>query len=158
MASLKKAELEMLRMMVAAPRVGVREWARRLGIARGTAQARINRLEEAGAIRSYRPVLDNVALGVPVLAYVRVNINQDLLDETFTDIEQIPEIIEINSIAGDADLVCRLVARDLEHLESLLQRIIRVRGVRQTRSEIVLRRRFGSRVGPLLDSLIAAAN
>jgi DNA-binding Lrp family transcriptional regulator len=155
--AVKKAELEMLRVMIEAPRVGVREWARRLGIARGTAQARINRLEEAGVIRSYRPVLSNSALGMPVLAYVRVNVSQDLLEDTFTELEQMPELIEVNSVAGDADLVCRLVARDLEHLEALLQRIVRTKGVRQTRSEIVLRRRFGTRVGPLIDSLIEAA-
>ncbi|MBC3191862.1 Lrp/AsnC family transcriptional regulator [Pseudonocardia sp. C8] len=148
----------MLRMMIEAPRVGVREWARRLGIARGTAQARVKRLEDAGVIRSYRPVLSNVALGMPVLAYVRVNVSQDRLEDTFTDLEQIPELIELNSVAGDVDLVCRVVARDLEHLEALLQRIIRTKGVRQTRSEIVLRRRFGTRVGPLVDSLIAEAD
>lgn len=156
--AVKKAELEMLRIMIEAPRVGVREWARRLGIARGTAQARINRLEESGVIRSYRPVLSNVALGMPVLAYVRANVNQDLLEDTFTELAEIPELIEVNSVAGDADLVCRVVARDLEHLETLLQRIIRAKGVRQTRSEIVLRRRFGTRVEPLIDSLVEQAD
>ncbi|MGW4123993.1 Lrp/AsnC family transcriptional regulator [Nocardia sp. NPDC004711] len=154
---LKKAELEMLRAMVEAPRLGVREWARRLGIARGTAQARINRLEEAGAIKSYRPVLSPEAIGVPVLAYVRVNVTQDLLEDTLAELERIPYLIEVNSVAGDADLVCRLFARDLEHLEDLLRKIVQVKGVRQTRSEIVLRRRFGARVGPLLDSIIAGA-
>lgn len=155
--SLRRVDLEMLRMMITAPKVGVREWARRLGIARGTAQARINRLEETGAIVSYRPSLSNVGLGLPVMAYVYVHVSQGQVEQTLTELEGVPELIEADSIAGDADLLCRVVARDLLHLESVLQRMIDVPGIERTRSEIVLHRRIARRVTAIVDALIQDA-
>lgn len=156
-APLRRVELEMLRMMIDAPKVGVREWARRLGIARGTAQARINRLEECGAIVSYRPLLSNVGLGMPVMAYVHVHVSQGQVDRTVSELEQVPELVEADSIAGDADLLCRVAARDNLHLEAVLQRIISLPGVERTRSEIVLNRRIARRVTAIVDALIRDA-
>jgi DNA-binding Lrp family transcriptional regulator len=156
-APLRRAELEMLRMMIDAPKVGVREWARRLGIARGTAQARINRLEECGAIVSYRPQLSNVGLGLPVMAYVHVHVSQGHVDRTVSELERVPELIEADSIAGDADLLCRVVARDNLHLEAVLQRMIDLPGVERTRTEIVLNRRIARRVTAMVDALIRDA-
>lgn len=154
---LRRADLEMLRMMIDAPKVGVREWARRLGIARGTAQARIHRLEESGAIVSYRPSLSNVGLGLPVMAYVHVHVSQGQVERTLGELELVPELIEADSIAGDADLLCRVVARDNLHLEAVLQRMINLPGVERTRSEIVLNRRIARRVTAIVDALIREA-
>ena len=154
MALLTRAELELLRLMVVAPRVGVREWARRLGIARGTAQARMTRLEQAGVITSYRPQLSPAGLGLPVMAYVHVHVMQREVDQTLAELEQVPELIEANAIAGDADLICRVIARDNLHLEAVLQRIIAVKGVERTRTEVVLHRRIEPRVTGLIDALI----
>jgi DNA-binding Lrp family transcriptional regulator len=153
-AAVSRAELELLRLMVVAPRVGVREWARRLGIARGTAQARMTRLEQAGVITSYRPQLSAAALGLPVMAYVHVNVVQNQVDQTLAELEKVPELIEAASVAGDADLICRVIARDTLHLEAVLQRIIAVKGVERTRTEIVLHRRFEPRVTALIDALL----
>lgn len=154
---LRRVDLEMLRMMIDDPKVGVREWARRLGIARGTAQARITRLEEAGVIVSYRPSLSNVGLGLPVMAYVYVHVSQGEIERTLAELELVPELIEADSVAGDADLLCRVVARDLLHLETVLQRMIDVTGVERTRSEIVLHRRIARRVTAVVDALIRDA-
>ncbi|XVQ09386.1 Lrp/AsnC family transcriptional regulator [Spirillospora sp. CA-255316] len=154
MARPGRPELELLRLMISAPRVGVREWARRAGIARGTAQARIERLQAGGVITSYRPHLSAAALGYPVTAYVHVYVSQDEVDGTVEQLATIPELLEANSIAGDADLLCRVIARDNLHLETVLQRVIATRGVQRTRSEIVLNRRIEPRVVPLLDALI----
>ncbi|QFU88335.1 Lrp/AsnC family transcriptional regulator [Amycolatopsis sp. YIM 10] len=153
-----KPELELLRLMVQAPKVGVREWARRLGIARGTAQARINRLQDQGVITEYRPHVSAAALGLPVMAYVHVFAAQGEVDITFAQLAEIPEVVEGCSLAGDADLLCRVVARDHLHLETVLQRIIGVHGVQRTRSEIVLHRRIEPRVGAVLDQLIREAD
>lgn len=157
MAAVGKAELELLRLMVEAPRVGVREWARRLGIARGTAQARIERLQDRGVITAYRPHVSPGGLGFPVMAYVHVYVTQGQVDTTFEQLATIPELVEACSLAGDADLLCRVVARDNEHLEKVLQRVIGVHGVQRTRSEIVLNRRIEPRVTALLDQLISEA-
>ncbi|MET8210897.1 Lrp/AsnC family transcriptional regulator [Streptomyces sp. NPDC005373] len=149
-----RTDLELLRLMVEAPRVGVREYARRLGIARGTAQARVSRLESDGVITDYRPQLSPTALGFPVMAYVHVHVSQGEVDDVFPQLALVPELLEASSIAGDADLVCRVIARDHVHLQSVLQRIIGTPGVQRTRSEVVLERRIEPRATALINSML----
>ena len=45
------------------PRIGVLECSRRLGVARGTVQARLDRLSTRGVIRGFGPEVDPAALG-----------------------------------------------------------------------------------------------
>src|SRR4051812_45250343 len=58
------------------PRIGVLEASRRLGVARGTVQARLDRLERAGAITSWAPQVDPAAIGFPVAAFATLEIAQ----------------------------------------------------------------------------------
>ena len=58
------------------PHVGVLGASRKLGVARGTVQARLDRLTRNGVIRSFAPTLDPSALGYPVSAFCMVEIRQ----------------------------------------------------------------------------------
>lgn len=58
------------------PRVGVLEASRRLGVARGTVQARLDRLAAAGIVTGWGPDLDPGALGYPVTAFLTLEIRQ----------------------------------------------------------------------------------
>ena len=60
----------------AEPRIGVLECSRRLRVARGTVQARLDRLAERGVIRGNGPDIDPVALGYGVTAFVTLEIRQ----------------------------------------------------------------------------------
>ena len=57
-------------------RPNVLELSRRLGIARNTVQARIDRLQESGVIAGWGPVVDLKALGYDVLAFTTLEIAQ----------------------------------------------------------------------------------
>src|SRR5687767_334475 len=104
-----KFDVDVLRLAVEEPKVGVREYARRLNVARGTAQARIDRLERSGVLVSWRPEIDPTAMGYDVLAYVHVTVLQGSIDATVQRLALVPEIMEANSLAGEADLLCRVV-------------------------------------------------
>ena len=56
------------------PRIGVLEASRRLGVARGTVQARLDRLERSGVVRGWGPEVDPEAMGFPVTAFVTLEI------------------------------------------------------------------------------------
>ena len=58
------------------PRIGVLEASRRLGVARGTVQARLDRLESTGVVRGWGPDVDAAALGYPVTAFLTLEIRQ----------------------------------------------------------------------------------
>ena len=58
------------------PRAGMLQLAREVGVARNTAQARFDRLVEAGVITGFGPDLDLRRLGYGVSAFVSLEIAQ----------------------------------------------------------------------------------
>lgn len=146
-------DTRILRLMIEQPRTSVREYARILGIARGTLQARIDRLERHGVITGTGPALSPAALGHPVLAFVHIEVTQGHLDEVGDALAAVPEIIEAFSITGGGDLLTRVVARDNGHLEDVVQQLIQLPGVVRTRTEMALRERVPHRLLPLVESV-----
>ncbi|WP_405539341.1 Lrp/AsnC family transcriptional regulator [Streptomyces sp. NBC_00075] len=140
----------LLRLLLEEPRAGMREYARILGVARGTVQSRLTRLEREGVIASFAPRLSPAAMGYPVLALVHLHLAQGRLEEVTTHLGAIAEVIEAFSIAGEGDLVCRAVARDNAHLEDVIQKLIGLPGVVRTKTEVALSERVGYRVLPLV--------
>lgn len=132
------------------PRAGLREHARALGVARGTAQARFVRLQEAGVITGFAPHVDVAVLGYRVLAFVTLHITQGRLDAVSQHLATVPEVIEAHSITGDGDLWCRVVARSNAHLETVIQGLLATPGIERTQSEIALTERVPHRVLPLI--------
>ncbi|MGK5630912.1 Lrp/AsnC family transcriptional regulator [Streptomyces sp. URMC 123] len=150
-------DTKILRLLLAEPRTSVREYARRLGIARGTLQARLDRLERDGVITGTAVRLSAAALGHPVLAFVHIEVTQGHLEEVGDALAEVPEIIEAYSITGGGDLLTRVVARDNAHLEDVIQRLIRLPGVVRTRTEMALRERVPYRMTELLRSVERSA-
>ncbi|MFD5325475.1 Lrp/AsnC family transcriptional regulator [Streptomyces sp. NPDC127092] len=146
-------DTRILRLLIEQPRTSVREYARILGVARGTVQARIDRLERDGVITATGPVLSPAALGHPVLAFVHIEVTQGHLDEVGDALATVPEIVEAFSITGGGDLLTRVVARDAGHLEDVIQRLIQLPGVVRTRTEIALRERVPHRLLPLVEAV-----
>jgi DNA-binding Lrp family transcriptional regulator len=144
-------DTRILRLLLDRPRTSVREYARILGVARGTLQARLDRLEREGVITGTGPSLSPAALGHPVLAFVHIEVTQGHLDDVGDALAAVPEI------AGGGDLLTRVVARDNAHLEDVIQALISLPGVVRTRTEVALRERVPHRLSPLVESIGAAA-
>lgn len=136
--------------MRAEPRIPVLELARRLGVARGTAQARLSRLEERGVVTGHGPEVDPRALGYPILAFVQLDIAQGRLAEAVAVLRDIPEVLEAHGTSGVHDLLCRVVAHDPEHLQAVVNRMVATPAVRRSTSTIALSQVIAQRTLPLV--------
>jgi DNA-binding Lrp family transcriptional regulator len=134
------------------PRVGLLEVARRVGVARGTVQARLAKMEARGVITGHGPEVDAAAMGYPIAAFVLVELAQGRLPEAVAVMEAIPEVLEADAISGPQDLICRVVARDTEHLQELVNEMLATPAIRRCTSYIVLTRQVPPRTGPLVDA------
>src|ERR1700739_3758458 len=74
--SIDPLDAALIHLLGAEPRVGVLEASRRLGVARGTVQARLDRLRDRGVITGYGPDVDPAALGYEVTAFITLEIRQ----------------------------------------------------------------------------------
>ena len=137
------------------PRVGVLECSRRLGVARGTVQARLDRLMRVGVIRDWGPTLDPAALGYPVTAFVTLEIRQHhpsraAHDAVAEHLATIPEVLEAHTTTGAGDVLARIVARSNADLQRVIDRVLGFEGVVRASTVIALDTQIRSRVLPLL--------
>lgn len=114
------------------------EMSRRLGIARNTVQARLERLQRDGVIVGYGPSVDLKALGYGVLAFMTLEIAQGREASAIDVLSAIPEVLEVHKITGPGDLFCRVVARSNEHLHAVVEAVLTAPGVVRTTTTLVL--------------------
>ena len=112
--------------------------ARATGLARGTVYARLERLERRGVIEGYQPRIDPRAAGFDVIAFATLEISQGTHDPTTNALATIPEILEIHTITGEGDLLCRIVAHSNDHLHQILQTVTSIPTVTRTSSQLAL--------------------
>jgi len=151
-------DAKLIQAMCETPRAGVMELARQLGVARGTVQARLEKLQERGIISGFDPDLDLQAMGYEVLAFVTLEIAQGRLEDVIAHLRSIPEVLEAHTTTGPGDLHCRVVARTNAHLQLVLGRVLEVPGIMRTATQIALTEQVRHRVLPLVAQVIDDAD
>ncbi|MFD1827173.1 Lrp/AsnC family transcriptional regulator [Mumia zhuanghuii] len=153
MPRLDRLDAEIIGRLTRNARAGVVELAAALGVARNTVQARLKRLEDTGVVRGFRPDIDLEAIGVPVQAFVDIELDQRRMAHVVQEVAQIPEVLEIITQAGREDLRVRVAAVTHAELQEVVVRIIDTPGVRHTTSTLAISTPLPYRVQPLLEKL-----
>ncbi len=120
------------------PRATITNLARTTGMARGTVQIRLRRLEESGVIIGHGPDLAPGPSGVGVIAFTTLAIRQGSHNVVVAQLESIPEILEVHVVTGSGDLLCRIAARSNDHLHDLLQTVVSIPDVERADSQLAL--------------------
>jgi DNA-binding Lrp family transcriptional regulator len=150
-APIDALDARLVLLLAAEPRIGVLEASRRLGIARGTAQARLDRLQSRGVITGFGPDVDPAALGYGVMGFATLEIRQKGGHDAVAEhLAGIPEVLEAYTITGAADLMCRIVARSNADLQRVIDRIVAYDGIVRTSTVIALATQIPYRVLPLV--------
>jgi DNA-binding Lrp family transcriptional regulator len=156
MSSVDRLDRSLLRLLLTEPRLGVLETSRRLGVARGTVQARLDRLQATGVICGWGPQVDPAALGYGVTAFVTLEIQQRRGHQPVAaGLAKIPEVREVHTITGAGDLLCRLVARSNADLQLVIDQVVALEQVGRAVSVIVLSTDIPPRTLPLLRAALA---
>ena len=146
-----KLDARLIELLAAEPRVGVLEASRRLGVARGTVQARLDRLQARGVVTGYGPDIDPAALGHGVSAFVTLEIRQaGGHDPVAERLAGIPEVLQVHTITGTGDMLCRVVARTNADLQRVIDAIVGVAGVVRASTVLALATPVPYRVLPLV--------
>jgi DNA-binding Lrp family transcriptional regulator len=153
------------------PRTSVLEAARRLKVARGTVQARLDRLQREGVVTGFGPDVDPGALGYPVTAFCSVEIRQRAADENgapgrprtptthdavAAHLAGVPEVLEAHTVTGAADLLVRVVARSNADLQRVIDRVLESPHVVRLSTTIVLATPLPHRTLPLVQATAQA--
>lgn len=111
---------------------------RLVGLSPSSVHERVRKLEQAGVIRAYRAVVDAEALGLYVTALIAVSpLDPRQPDDLAERVEELSEVVDCFSVAGEANYILKVRTRTTEHLEDLIRRL-REKGGVQTRTTVVL--------------------
>jgi len=150
---LDELDARLLLLLTDEPRLGILECSRRLGVARGTVQARMDRLVRRGVLRGFPPELDLAAMGYGLTAFAVLEIAQGRRAEVAERLAAIDEVCEVHATTGQGDLLVRMVARSNADLQRVIDEVVDVEGVVRTSTAIALSTPIPPRVRPLLERL-----
>jgi len=135
------------------PRIGVLEMSRRLAVARGTVQARLDKLIARGAITSFGPDVAPAAIGFGVMSFVTLEISQRYGHTAVAaHLAAIPEVLEAHTITGSGDVLCRIVARSNADLQRVIDQIVGYEGIVRSSTIVALAELIPYRVMPLVQT------
>jgi len=146
-------DARIITLLSAEPRIGVLEVSRRLRVARGTVQARLDKLTARGVVQGYGPQIAPAAIGFGVTAFVTLEIRQRYgHDRVAAHLADIPEVLEAHTITGSGDLLCRVVARSNADLQRVIDQVVAYDGIVRASTHIALAEQIPYRVLPLVQA------
>ena len=116
------------------------EIARRVGLSTAAVHERLKKLESAGVIRRWTAMVDPVAVGAQVCAFIEVFFEHPRFEKGFIErVKKLDAVQECHHITGEFSLLLKVRVADMPALQALLlEQLSGHEGVRQTRTVMVL--------------------
>lgn len=127
-------------------RMSLATLARRLKVARSTAQTRVERLEATGVIAGYTVKLGEAARQGRLRASVLLTVEPREQPAILTRLKSIAEVEQVFTTSGRFDLLMQIAAPNTQVLDQVLDQIGAMTGVRSSESLIHLSTRVDKAV------------
>ena len=123
-------------------RISNSDLSRKVGLSESPCLRRVRKLEDEGVIAGYSALLDHRKLGLDMVAYVQVNLDQRSEADTnafMNAVKEAPWIVECVAISGTHDYLLKVAARNIDHFGELtMKKLLRFPGVTDITSNLVL--------------------
>jgi DNA-binding Lrp family transcriptional regulator len=140
---LDRVDRRILDALQADARISNQELAKKVDLSPAPCWRRLRRLEEEGFISGYVTLLSGSAIGLPILAYALVtleNHHPETVRQFDRIIQDLPEVLECHSMSGANDYLLRIVAASMEAYEHFLStQVLQMTAVRSVNTSFVLR-------------------
>ncbi len=124
-------------------RISNADLADRINLSASACHRRVQRLEEEGYISGYVALLDSRRLGRQTTVFVEITLSgqaDEVLDAFEKAVARVPEVLECHLMAGSADYLLKVVARDTEDFARIHRKsLATLPGVQGMQSSFALR-------------------
>jgi Lrp/AsnC family leucine-responsive transcriptional regulator len=136
---LDSTDLQILGLLQENSRVKRSEIAEKIGLSIPSVTDRLHKLEKQGIIEAYTAKLSHKALGKDITAFIFVVSESSAhYKEVIKNAKDSPEVLECHSVTGEGSHILKVRTENTSTLEKLLSRIQSWKGVRATRTSVVL--------------------
>jgi Lrp/AsnC family transcriptional regulator for asnA, asnC and gidA len=101
-------------------RASYREIAAKVGVAVGTVQNRMNKLVDRGVLQGFSPLIDFKKLGYSTDAIIALSVKRGMFASLKEKLNKHPNVISIYEVAGNMDVLLRVMFHDTEELYNFL--------------------------------------
>jgi Lrp/AsnC family leucine-responsive transcriptional regulator len=142
--NLDPTDIAMLETLQDDGRITVSELGRKVGLSQPATSERLKRLEERGIIKGYRAVVDPVAVGLDMMAIIRLRTTHEHIKTCLKLFAEMPQIIEVLRLTGEDCFHLKVIVPSPADLESIVDTVARYGAVT---TAIVLRAEPQKRIG-----------
>lgn len=156
MLKLDKYDKSILSLIQSSGRITNQRMADQVSLSPAPCLRRVDKLESAGIIRQYVALADREKLGLSVLVYIHISLNDHHADtvESFNRfVDQSESILECYSVSGEYDYLIRVVASDVSALEAfIMEQLLQTNTVRSANTSFVLNEKKYTTALPIADT------
>jgi Lrp/AsnC family leucine-responsive transcriptional regulator len=113
--------IKLLKALQASPRASIAELSRQIGLSQTRTAERLRRMEEIGIIEGYSVDLNREALGLPILAYVRLTCSGGRYKSFLEFVRQAPYIQECHHLTGGDAFLIKVALVSIGQLEKVIE-------------------------------------
>lgn len=120
------------------------EIAKKLFVSSGTVHVRMRKMQEMGIIKGAELVVNPVALGYDITAFLGIYLQKSsLYNQVVKALQKIPEVVSCNYTTGNYSMFAKIICRDTAHLKEVLSdKIQNINGIERTETFISLEDSF----------------
>jgi Lrp/AsnC family transcriptional regulator, leucine-responsive regulatory protein len=104
-------------------RIALSELGRKIGLSQPAMSERVKRLEERGIIIGYSARISPSALGLRMMAIIRLRTTHDRIRACLKQFEALPHVVEVHRITGDDCFVLKAIVPAPEDLAVIVDKI-----------------------------------
>jgi DNA-binding Lrp family transcriptional regulator len=134
--ALSDIDIGILEILQADGRASFSSIARKVGIAESTVRYRVEKLKESGVITGFQAHLNPRKIGLGITAIALIKVAAAEIVEASETLATFEESHHLFRTTGSYDLVSVVHARDIVHLNDLIERIKMIKGVREASVEV----------------------
>ncbi|NIM69028.1 MAG: winged helix-turn-helix transcriptional regulator [Xanthomonadales bacterium] len=127
--------------------------AERVGLSTSPCWRRVRKMEQSGVIKAHVAIVDPAAVGLHVLAYAQVSLEDhhpDSVAEFDSVVTARPEILECHAMSGQHDYLLKVICESIGAYDRLLsEHILRIKAVHTVNTSFVLRTNKSTTALPL---------
>ncbi len=105
-------------------RLSVAELGRRIGLSPTATAERMKQMEETGVLHCYTVEIDREALGLEVLAFIRMSCPRQNYHRFIEYVQTLEEIRECHHLTGGDDFLLKVTTTNLADLEALIEALL----------------------------------
>ena len=106
-------------------RIAISELGRRVGLSQPATSERVKRLEERGIITGYTAKINPAALGLRMMAVIRLRTTHEHIQVCLKQFSEMPHVMEVLRLTGEDCFILKVFVPSPQELEAIVDAVAR---------------------------------